>query len=96
MKDKVLKKFHTMNGAEKKTSRKEQGTYFRMCALSLVKKNSKQERRKAEKRRKTLQKPAGNSLFLSKHIADTDLSWSQHLLPTRRVSLRYAEPLLHT
>lgn len=69
---------------------------FRMRALSLMKKGSKQERRKAEKKRKTLQKPARNSLFLSKHVADTDLSRSQHLLPTRRVSLRHAERLLHT
>lgn len=34
---------------------------FRMCARSLVKKGSKQERREAEK---TLQAPAGNSLLL--------------------------------
>lgn len=69
---------------------------FRMRALSLMKKASKQERRKTEKERKTLQKPAGNSLFLSKHIADTDLSRSQHLLPTCRVSPRHAERLLRT
>lgn len=60
---------------------------FRMRALRLME-GSKQERRKTEKKRRTLQKPAGNSLFLSKHVADTDLSQSQHLLPTRRVSPR--------
>lgn len=52
--------------------------------------------RRKEEKRKTLQKPAGNSLFLSKHAADTDLSQSQHLLPTCAVSPRHAERLRHT
>lgn len=67
---------------------------FRMRALRLMK-GSKQERRKTEKKRQTLQKAAGNSLFLSKPVADTDLSQSQHLLPTRRVSPRQAQCLWH-
>lgn len=59
---------------------------FRLCAPNVMKRGSKHDRRKPEEKRKTLWKPAGNGLFLSKHTADTELSWSQHLLPTHEAA----------
>lgn len=73
-----------MNDAENKTtSRKELGTYFQNVCSEPDEEGLKA--REEESREKLFRNQLGIVCSYQKHVADTDLSRSQHLLPARGV-----------